>query len=58
MTASAPARPSSPADHLWMHFTRMSAYAGQPVEVWVLAVIAFFVWRMNGHINSNTVFIR
>ena len=31
MTASAPARPSSPADHLWMHFTRMSAYAGQPV---------------------------
>ncbi len=31
MTASAPARPSSPADHLWMHFTRMSSYAGQPV---------------------------
>jgi len=30
MTATVPTE-KSPADHLWMHFTRMSSYAGKPV---------------------------
>jgi adenosylmethionine-8-amino-7-oxononanoate aminotransferase len=31
MTATLPTETSSAADHLWMHFTRMSSYAGKPV---------------------------
>ncbi len=42
-----PERPSAPADHLWMHFTRMSSYADHPVPTIVRGEGAY-IWDAQG----------
>ena len=46
-TSTPPANPSSAAEHLWMHFTRMSTYADHPVPT-IERGEGAYIWDTNG----------
>ena len=46
-TSTTPTNPRSAADHLWMHFTRMSAYADHPVPT-IERGEGAYIWDTNG----------
>ena len=45
--AGRPARPDNPAEHLWMHFTRMSTYATTAVPI-IERGEGAYIWDSNG----------
>jgi adenosylmethionine-8-amino-7-oxononanoate aminotransferase len=45
--AARPNGPENPAEHLWMHFTRMSSYATHPVPI-IERGDGVYIWDSNG----------